>query len=715
MKFSALLAGLTLVSGAELRGNILGSQEAQDQHGVVQLPTSSLYAPHAPDQNSVDKDLPVTEIDPSLIQDPGIALLQSESDSTTTTTNSKRQVVAPTGKGKPNVLLILVDDQGHGDIDLGVGAPQFDTPTLAALSGEGVHLQNFYAGATCTPSRAMLMTGRYALRYGFQDSVIHSTEPRGVPLSESFLSEKMKKVGYTSVMIGKWHLGMHTDAYTPLSRGFDLHYGILTGGGSHTKHISVSQQVVARGQEDKHTFSGSNLWDNGHASPDNMLETHTTELYTRRAVNDISTLEAAGDPWFLFLSFQAIHDPIEVGNMDFVTKTKCNAISTDDNNRRILCGMMAEVDDGIKKIRQKLVTLNAWERTVVIYASDNGGLNSHGSSNAPFRGEKGMYLEGGVHVPAFIGGGYLTRSLSDAGLQPFTLTNLVHITDLHSTILGLGGYDLTKEEKLTGIKLDGIDLWSQLVPTDIHASNEAAREELLINANSDMFSKSGALRVGDYKIIVNPDPQEAMIYMKVKAFIQSQATEVDPVDIVNYAKAQGAKLLDNKKYVFNVAKNPAELDGGDACQEKEFCANLADYDEYADLVNELSDRLESFRVASAPSSFAWEDDGPLAHPMFFSNIWTPWRDISGDPKVVFAALSKASGPMTNVIEGDGEDVETMSLAATLSNVASEASGSEVFTAIAGGGALLALVAFTAFKAGQKVNLKNRPEYSCLSD
>lgn len=713
MKFSTLLLSLSVATATELRGNLLGSAEAADQHGAQVPNLPALYSPHAPDADSVQKGMPSTDnkgdgdfINKDLFPDteskPELSLVEPASVTPAEETTSKTATtIAPTGKGKPNVLLILVDDQGHGDIDLGTSGTgsQFDTPTLAALATEGVHLKNFYAGATCTPSRAMLMTGRYAIRYGFQDSVIHSTEPRGVPLSESFLSEKMQKVGYTSVMIGKWHLGMHTDEYIPLSRGFDLHYGILTGGGSHTKHISVSQNVVARGADVSYTFSGANLWEDGRPSPDNFLPTHSTELYTRRAVTDITNLEEAGSSWFMFLSFQAIHDPIEVGNMDFVTETKCNAISKDIPNRQILCGMMAEVDDGIKKIREKLVSMGAWEKTVIIYASDNGGLTAHGSSNAPFRGEKGNYLEGGVHVPAFIGGGYLTRGLSDAGLEPFILDSLVHITDLHSTILALGGYDLSKEEKLTGIKLDGIDLWTQLVPTNTAVAATDAREELLINVNSEMFSKSGALRVGDYKILVNPDPQEATIYMKVKAYIQSQETELLPYDIVQYAQAQGAVILDNTKYVFNVERNPSELDGGDDCEDKEACANLVDYPEYAELVDKLSDRLESYRVASTPTTFAWQDDGALAHPMFFSNMWTPWRDISGAPRVVFTGLTR-DGDTVEEEDADGSG-ELLSLSATLSNVASEAKSSEVLTALGAGGALLAFVAFVAFKAGQQ--------------
>ena len=113
--------------------------------------------------------------------------------------------------------------------------------------------------------------------------------------------------------------------------------------------------------------------------------------------------------------FGPAQDPIEVGDESFVTETKCNAIPTELANRRTMCGMMAEVDDGILQIKQQLLKVQAWDRTVLVYASDNGGLLSHGSSNAPYSGEKGMYFDGGVRVPAFVSGGYFTRALSAAG------------------------------------------------------------------------------------------------------------------------------------------------------------------------------------------------------------------------------------------------------------------------------------------------------------
>ena len=191
---------------------------------------------------------------------------------------------------RPNLLLALVDDLGSGDVQY--NDPAMVTPELNHLAEDGVILDRFYAAATCTPARAALMTGRLGIRTGMQDSVIHATEPRGVPLDEVFLGEKLRRAGYRTAMVGKWHLGFHEAAYTPLRRGFEQWYGIFPGGGSHTGHFSVSQPFSARGGADV-TWSGFNLWDDDAPSADNQSPTHTTHLYTAKAKEYIETFEAA--------------------------------------------------------------------------------------------------------------------------------------------------------------------------------------------------------------------------------------------------------------------------------------------------------------------------------------------------------------------------------------------------------------------------------------
>jgi arylsulfatase A-like enzyme len=281
-------------------------------------------------------------------------------------------------KGRPNILTVVVDDLGWGDV--GYHDDTMHTPIIDGLAKEGVTLERFYTSPTCTPSRTQFMTGMYNIRIGMQDSVIHATEPRGVPLTATFLSDKMMNAGYQTAAIGKWHLGMHMPEYLPMSRGFEKHYGIYTGGGSHTKHLSVSQPVYVRDNVDEDiVYTGYNLWEDGTVSSDNFGTTHSTHLYAGKAVEYISDFDDS-KPFFIYLAFQAVHEPMEVGNEAYITDTSCNDISsvghenseTDYDVRKTLCGMMAEVDDGLNNIVLSLKSKGVYENTVIVFLSDNG-------------------------------------------------------------------------------------------------------------------------------------------------------------------------------------------------------------------------------------------------------------------------------------------------------------------------------------------------------
>lgn len=141
-----------------------------------------------------------------------------------------------TQQQQPNVLMVVLDDVGWQDV--GFHDDSFHTPHINRLASEGIELMAFYASQECTPSRSQLMTGRYNYKVGMQDSVIRSTEPRGVPLENTLLPEKLFDAGYQTAMVGKWHLGFHMNVYTPSERGFERHYGVYVGGGDHFSHLS---------------------------------------------------------------------------------------------------------------------------------------------------------------------------------------------------------------------------------------------------------------------------------------------------------------------------------------------------------------------------------------------------------------------------------------------------------------------------------------------
>lgn len=177
------------------------------------------------------------------------------------------------------------------------------------------------------------------------------------------------------------------------------------------------------------------------------------------------------------------------------------------------------MDNGIGALRSMLEDLGEWDNTVVIFFSDNGGLASHGSVNRPFRGGKGDYWEGGVHVPAFFSGGFVASALARNKVQPYRYGHLAHITDIHATMLRLAGFWDNGDDSL-----DGVDLWESLVE-----KKSSAREEVVININSPNFAKSGAVRWGKYKLIRNPEPSENIIYSRVQSKLTDKGLVISEV------------------------------------------------------------------------------------------------------------------------------------------------------------------------------------------
>ena len=218
---------------------------------------------------------------------------------------------------RPNILLAVVDDLGYADIGYNAEgkatALARASPNLDAMAAEGVKLRSFYASPECTPTRAMLLTGRHTVHTGLQDSVIHGTEPRGVPLEEETLATRLRRRGYTTSCVGKWHLGFHQPQYLPRARGFDRFFGILNGGGNHYSHVTTEAFTTRGNASATHTVTGRNLWrddaplDEGSAAA--LENTHTTALYTREALRQLEGGLAVGGalqerPIFMYLAYQ---------------------------------------------------------------------------------------------------------------------------------------------------------------------------------------------------------------------------------------------------------------------------------------------------------------------------------------------------------------------------------------------------------------------------
>jgi arylsulfatase I/J len=606
----------------------------------------------------------------------------------------------------PNILTVVVDDLGWSDV--GYHDDTFSTPTIDGLAKAGIALNRFYTSPTCTPSRTQFITGKYNIRLGMQDSVIHATEPRGLPLDEETIANKISAKGYQTAAIGKWHLGMHMPEYLPLSRGFDRHYWIYTGGGSHTKHLSVSQSIYVRDSSEEIVYTGYNLFENGTLSADNYGNTHSTHLYAGKAIEFVESFDTSA-PFFLYLAFQAIHDPIEVGNPAYISDTSCNDISsegyehsaTDYDERKTLCGMMAEVDDGLNNIVLSLKAKGLYDNTAIIFFSDNGGVQAHGSVNLPLRGAKGNYWEGGVRVPAFLSGGFVQSALAQNSVAPYVYKHLVHLTDMHATIAGLAG--IVPDSAQT---LDGIDLSESLLTGGTDESS-AVRSELLININSELFGGSGALimRSGQhlYKLIVSPEPEESAIYNTVRKAIATSSS--DPDNVVAIIDETLTKKLGKvrTRQLFDISLNEGEREGGD-CSEAAECSSLVANDDYSDVLALLEARWAELSNEAAPTSFAFEDDGALANPGLFGGAWDYWRVAgSGEPRAAYGPIPRGDSASSADTSVSAFAAKIMSAVAKPSTDASDSSFSAmgslalVSAFLAGFGGLVGVVAFNAGK------------------
>lgn len=538
------------------------------------------------------------------------------------------------------VLVTIVDDMGYGDVGYNYPNDMNNaTPTMNRLCAQGVNLQKFYVSPTCTASRAALMTGRYPVHLGLQDSIIHPSEPRGVPLHERFLGDKLRSLGFTTALVGKWHLGFHRRDYTPLRRGFDSFFGILTGGGDHYTHES-STSYAPRGPQYKSRvllLSGANLWRDDAAVSGEHEGIHTTELYTTRAVELINDTDA---PLFLVVSYQAVHAPIQAP-----TAHDCQM---QDKARRAMCAMIKMVDDSLRKLEATLISTQRWDTTAWFVLSDNGGVLRHGSSNGNLRGEKGSYYEGGIRVPAFFTGGLAT---------PKVFEGLFHVTDVHATVLALAGGRFDELQPL-----DGIDQSACLI-TDC---TSYPRTEVVHNVNSELFGSAGAIRIGQYKLIIEARVSEFEIYEYGVHMLQDDNWDEAELSQVIHQKLLRSPGLTS---LFNVERNPNEVNTSDCAEFVEECRNLVDLPAYATIKTTLMDRLNKLRSAAIVSTEQWTDDGPLADPRLFGGVWSPWRD---DQNLPYATYQLAPHSLHSNLGGD-ESAEEPATPATKARLETSAS------------------------------------------
>ncbi len=273
---------------------------------------------------------------------------------------------------RTNVVLIVSDDQGYGDISCYEHPPEISTPNLDRLAAGGARMTNGYASCpVCAPTRAGLLTGRYQQRFGFYTA---SDSRAGMPTSEITMADLLAKAGYATGIFGKWHLGYEPE-YRPLARGFQRFYGFLGHGAHDYFKLGVTDPITSIYRDAKPVDD----------------EGYLTHNLAREAVGFIEANQRK--PFFLHLPFNAVHFPLQAPAEEIAR------FDTGEANRDIYLAMLRAMDEGVGAVLDALARFGLEEDTLVLFFSDNGGARNNASNNGPLRGHKHSVYEGGVRVP----------------------------------------------------------------------------------------------------------------------------------------------------------------------------------------------------------------------------------------------------------------------------------------------------------------------------
>lgn len=406
---------------------------------------------------------------------------------------------------KPNVIIIMTDDQGYGDLSC-MGAVDFVTPNIDSLAENGMRFSSMYSGSpVCSPSRACLLTGRYPGNAGVRAILAGHRRASGLTPEVPTIAAALKKLGYKTGISGKWHLGLK-DECRPNSNGFDEFSGFLAGCVDYYSHIFYW------GMADGNTNPTHDLWENQEEVYDNGA--YLTERITEKSVDFIRRHK--NDPFMLYVAYNAPHYPMHA------PQKYMNRFAHLPWDRQVMAAMISAVDDGVGEIKNELTRLEIADNTIIYFQSDNGPSREsrnwldgrpdlyYGGTSGIFKGHKFSLFEGGIRIPAI---------LSWPKKIPQQVIDTPHIAaDIFPTILEACGGSVSDYD------LDGKSLMPLIEGTD-----DPQHEYLFWEMEGQT-----AVRKGRYKLVINGRLEE---FSEVQNELFLSDLENDPGEKVNLAEA----------------------------------------------------------------------------------------------------------------------------------------------------------------------------------